>query len=66
MELYPGEQLLGGWCRVFFVRNGKERTAFKEVAFSEYNKGQAFRSIFRRLLRFPLGFAGFHQLFRMR
>ena len=39
--LYPGEQLLGGWCRVFFVRNGKERTAFKEVAFSEYNKGQA-------------------------
>lgn len=39
--LYPGESLIGGWCRVFFVRNGKERTAFKEVAFSEYNKGQA-------------------------
>lgn len=39
--LYPGEELVGGWCRVFFVRNGKERTAFKEVAFSEYNKGQA-------------------------
>lgn len=39
--LYPGEVLLGGWCRVFFVRNGKERSAFKEVAFSEYNKGQA-------------------------
>lgn len=39
--LYPGEVLLGGWCRVFFMRNGKERTAFKEVAFSEYNKGQA-------------------------
>lgn len=39
--LYPGETLLGGWCRVFFLRNGKERTAFKEVAFSEYNKGQA-------------------------
>lgn len=39
--LYPGEVLVGGWCRVYFVRNGKERTAFKEVAFSEYNKGQA-------------------------
>lgn len=39
--LYPGETLIGGWCRVFFVRNGAERTAYKEVAFSEYNKGQA-------------------------
>lgn len=39
--LYPGETLLGGWCRVFFMRNGKERTAFKEVSFSEYNKGKA-------------------------
>ena len=39
--LYPGEGLIGGWCRVFFVRNGKERTAFKEVAFAEYNKGMA-------------------------
>lgn len=39
--LYPGETLIGGWCRVFFTRNGKERSAFKEVAFSEYNKGQA-------------------------
>ncbi len=39
--LYPGEVLIGGWCRVFFMRNGKERQTFKEVAFSEYNKGQA-------------------------
>ena len=39
--LYPGETLLGGWCRVFFMRNGKERTAFKEVSFGEYNKGMA-------------------------
>lgn len=39
--LYPGEKLLGGWCRVYFMRNGKERTAFKEVAFTEYDKGQA-------------------------
>lgn len=29
--LYPGETLVGGWCRVTFMRNGKERTAFKEV-----------------------------------
>lgn len=39
--LYPGETLIGGWCRVYFIRNGQERTAFKEVAFSEYSKGQA-------------------------
>lgn len=39
--LYPGETLIGGWCRVFFIRNGKERETFKEVAFSEYDKGQA-------------------------
>ncbi len=39
--VYPGEHLVGGWCRVFFVRNGKERSAFKEVSFDEYNKGQA-------------------------
>lgn len=39
--LYPGEVLIGGWCRVYFMRNGQERETFKEVAFSEYNKGQA-------------------------
>ena len=39
--LYPGETLIGGWCRVHFIRNGKERTCFKEVSFSEYDKGQA-------------------------
>ena len=38
--LYPGETLLGGWCRVHFIRNGKERTAFKEVQLAEYDKGQ--------------------------
>ena len=41
--LYPGETLLGGWCRVHFIRNGKERTAFKEVQLTEYDKGQANR-----------------------
>lgn len=39
--LYPRETLLGGWCRVHFIRNGKERTAFKEVQLAEYDKGQA-------------------------
>lgn len=39
--LYPGETLLGGWCRVHFIRNSKERTAFKEVQLAEYDKGQA-------------------------
>ena len=39
--LYPGEALIGGWCRVTFVRGGKERTAFKEVSLAEYNKGMA-------------------------
>ena len=39
--LYPGETLIGGWCRVYFMRNGKERETFKEVSFTEYNKGMA-------------------------
>ena len=39
--LYPGEALIGGWCRVHFMRQDVERTAFKEVAFAEYNKGMA-------------------------
>ena len=39
--LYPGEKLIGGWCRVFFIRNGKERSTFKEVNIAEYDKGKA-------------------------
>lgn len=39
--LYPGEKLIGGWCRVYFMRGGKERTTYKEVALVEYDKGQA-------------------------
>ena len=39
--IYPGESLLGGWCRVTFIRMGKERTAYKEVSLAEYNKGMA-------------------------
>ena len=39
--LYPGEQLIGGWCRVTYYRAEKERSAYKEVSLSEYNKGMA-------------------------
>lgn len=39
--LYPGEVLVGGWCRVFFIRNGQERSTFKEVSFAEYSQSQA-------------------------
>ena len=39
--LYPGEKLIGGWCRVHYMRGGKERTCFKEVELAEYNKGMA-------------------------
>jgi len=39
--LYPGEELVGGWCKVAFGRGGAERHAYKEVALSEYNRGMA-------------------------
>jgi phage recombination protein Bet len=39
--LYPGEELLGGWCKVYFTRGQKERVAYKEVSLSEYNRGMA-------------------------
>lgn len=39
--LYPNEVLLGGWCRVTYVRRGSEREAFREVSLKEYNKGKS-------------------------
>lgn len=40
--LYPGETLLGGWCRVHRTRTGgSEEEIFKEVSLKEYDKGQA-------------------------
>ncbi len=39
--LYPGEELIGGWCKVHYTCNGKDLSAFKEVSLSEYNKGMA-------------------------
>lgn len=39
--VYPGEELIGGWCRVYFQRNGEKFDTYKEVSLSEYNKGMA-------------------------
>lgn len=39
--IYPGEKLIGGWCKVTYLRGGKERTAFREVSTSEYSSGMA-------------------------
>lgn len=38
--VYPGEDLLGGWCRVFYIRNGVEAEEYREVSMSEFNKNQ--------------------------
>lgn len=39
--LYPGETLVGGWCRIYFIRNGVKCKAFREVSLNEYNSGQS-------------------------
>ena len=39
--LYPTEVLIGGWCRVHKAKGNREVCTFKEVGFSEYNKGNA-------------------------
>lgn len=39
--LYPGDELIGGWCRVHYVRKSLERTAYKEVSLSEYSSGKS-------------------------
>ena len=39
--LYPTEDLIGGWCRVHKLKEGKEVTTFKEVSLKEYDKGNA-------------------------
>lgn len=38
-----GEQLIGGWCRVYRLRKGTQdiEETYKEVALSEYSSGQA-------------------------
>lgn len=39
--LYPSETLVGGWCRVHKLKGDREVVTFKEVGFSEYDKGNA-------------------------
>lgn len=39
--LYPGEELIGGWCRVSRDKNGKQEETYKEVGLKEYDKGMA-------------------------
>lgn len=39
--IYPTETLVGGWCKVHKVKNDREVVTYKEVGFSEYNKGNA-------------------------
>lgn len=39
--LYPGEVLIGGWCKVFRDKNGRLEETYKEVGLDEYDKGQA-------------------------
>lgn len=39
--LYPGEELLGGWCRVHKWKYERDIAIYKECAFVEYNKGNA-------------------------
>lgn len=36
--LYPSEGLIGGWCRVYRIRNGEKVEIFKEVSLTEYQK----------------------------
>lgn len=37
--LYPQERLLGGWCKVSYLKNNYPVTSYKEVEFNEYNQG---------------------------
>lgn len=40
--LYPGEELIGGWCRVFReMSNGQPIEEYKEVSLAEYDKKMA-------------------------
>lgn len=36
--VYPTEKLIGGWCRLYYERRGKEREAYREVSLDEYDK----------------------------
>lgn len=36
--LYPGDELIGGWCRVFRRRNDHDESSYTEVSLAEYQK----------------------------
>lgn len=36
--IYPKEELIGGWCRVFRKKNGEVEESYKEVGLNEYQK----------------------------
>lgn len=38
--VYPGEDLIGGWCRVFYILNGTDAEEYKEVSMTEFDKKQ--------------------------
>jgi hypothetical protein len=38
---YPGERLIGGWCRVTRMKGNTPTSVYKELAFSEYTKTTA-------------------------
>lgn len=38
--VYPGEDLIGGWCRVFYTRNGMDCEEYREVSMAEFDKKQ--------------------------
>lgn len=39
--LYPGEVILGGWCRVHKWKHERDIAIYKECAFKEYDKGNS-------------------------
>ncbi len=39
--VYPGETLIGGWCRIVYENGGKECDMYKEVSLSEYSSGKS-------------------------
>lgn len=39
--LYPGEKLVGGWCKVFYMKQNVKCFEYREVSLAEYNQNQS-------------------------
>lgn len=39
--LYPGEKLVGGWCKVFYMKQNVKCFEYREVSLAEYNQSQS-------------------------